>query len=218
MLLARLGTTKAKPNGLFIVPASAASSSHSSAPPLSPTLQFMATIPVRALPGVGRKLMKKLLSRSKGLLSGGRRGHAAVDEYQHEEDGDEENEDEDGGATGGVDGNEDTSKALTASTSSSSSLEFCSDLWPISLSTLGLWAGGPALAKSLYEACRGRDQRQLQPIAAIAAARKSVGAEVNYGHRYQSDQQGTAMEKAETFLLNLCEEVLKRLAQVKHVD
>jgi hypothetical protein len=49
----------------------------------------------------------------------------------------------------------------------------------------------------------------------IGDSRKSVGAEVNYGHRYESDQQGTAMEKAEQFLLHLCEEVIKRLAQVQ---
>lgn len=70
------------------------------------------------------------------------------------------------------------------------------------------------MARSLHAACRGLDSRALQPITAIAAARKSVGAEVNYGHRYQDDEQGTAMHKAEAFLLNLCDEVLKRLAQV----
>ena len=218
MLLARLGTAKAKPNGLFLVPSSnttqtpASSSASSSAPPLSPTLGFMATVPLRSLPGVGRKLLKKLLSRSAGKVKSTFPGseHAA-DKYQEEEE-----------EVGGADDRADNGMATTSSSSSSSSivsaaaahLQFCSDLWEVSLSTLTAWLGGPALAKALYAACRGRDERQLQPIAAIAAARKSVGAEVNYGHRYQSDQEGTAMEKAEVFLLDLCEEVLKRLAQV----
>jgi hypothetical protein len=51
-------------------------------------------------------------------------------------------------------------------------------------------------------------------MQSIGDNRKSVGAEVNYGHRYKTDEQGTAMQKAERFLLNLCGEVVNRLAQV----
>jgi nucleotidyltransferase/DNA polymerase involved in DNA repair len=202
MLLARLATAKAKPDGLFIVPTSTSSSSSSS---LSPTLQFMSSVPLSALPGVGRKLLKKLLTRSGGktsVYSGlGDAAHGCRDEQElGPQDEDEEGEGEGEGSL--------------SAPAPAPALEFCRDLWAVPLSSLAAWLGGPALAKSLFEACRGQDQRRLQSMEDIGNSRKSVGAEVNYGHRYESDAQGTAMEKAENFLRSLCEEVVKRLVQV----
>jgi len=229
MLLARLGTAKAKPNGLFIVPADATSPASAKKPAdLSPVMRFMATVPLRSLPGVGRKLMKKLLARAaekpKALP---RLLEASADdrddrEEEEEEDVDEEDEDEGGGvhapprsvsARGHEASATPDARALTTLTSAA--FETCADLWDIPLSTLTTWVGGPTLAKTLYEACRGRDEKKLQSMQDIGTNRKSVGAEVNYGHRYESDDRGTAMQKAERFLLNLCEEVVCRLAQAQ---
>lgn len=205
-LLARLGTAKAKPNGLFVVPCGPPT------PPscLSPTLQFMATVPLKALPGVGRKLRKKLMACTAGKSSrsvAGAEAEAAdkcreiclAEGVDVDESGDDDGDDDD----------DDGKEAPLGG-----SIEFCADLWAVPLSTLAVWVGGAALAKNLHEACRGRDLSQLKSMREIADGRKSVGAEVNYGHRYETDALGTAMQKAERFLLNLCEEVVRRLAQV----
>ena len=105
MLLARLGTAKAKPNGLFIVPTDApgpttSASAVSKSSGLSPVMKFMATVPLRSLPGVGRKLMKKLLARSAEKPKAMARLLETVSVDHHNKEGGEEyvdEEDEEGG-------------------------------------------------------------------------------------------------------------------------
>lgn len=154
---------------------------------------------------MGRKLLKRLLARSAD--SSNTSAHSGA-QYRIEGSGQGEKAESDDSSVED-DEHHPTSEYL------SSSLQSCADLWSVPLSTLTSWAGGPAIAKSLYEACRGRDKKQLKDINLIASSRKSVGAEVNYGHRYETDECSTAMAKAEAFLVNLCEEVIKRLAQVE---
>ena len=201
MLLARLGTSKAKPNGLFIVPSAESSTLPQS---LSPTMQFMATIPLKSLPGVGRKIFKKLQSYS---TSSKTRTLIPVEE-------EEEEEEEDDGEQSSRNLKSSEKNENNVQLSSTSTFELCQDLWQIPLSTLTTLLGGPTIAKSLYESCRGRDQRKMKSMKDIGDNRKSVGAEVNYGHRYATDNKGTAMEKAESFLRNLCGEVTRRLEEV----
>lgn len=210
MLLARLGTAKAKPNGIFVVPSDECSVATfdikcASSDVLTPTLKFMATVPLKALPGVGRKLLKKLLMKTTEQP----KKSFEVFDSEAASDGDIDEDDEDDGK---VEMNITNSPRATHADIVVE--KCCADLWNISLSTLTSWVGGPTLAKSLFEACRGRDHRKLQSMQSIGDNRKSVGAEVNYGHRYKTDEQGTAMQKAERFLLNLCGEVVNRLAQV----
>ncbi|XP_030057278.1 DNA repair protein REV1 isoform X2 [Microcaecilia unicolor] len=60
---------------------------------------------------------------------------------------------------------------------------------------------GPKTGQMLYRFCRGLDDRPVQK----EKERKSVSAEINYGIRF------TQPKEAETFLLNLSEEIRRRL-------
>ncbi|CAM9509641.1 unnamed protein product, partial [Laminaria digitata] len=82
-------------------------------------------------------------------------------------------------------------------------LNICSDLWPLSAAHLqkGL-ALGDKTGQALWEACRGIDKRPVQ----APPDRKSIGAEVNYGVRFDTQEQANA------FLSELALELSKRMA------
>ncbi|CAM9559652.1 unnamed protein product [Ectocarpus sp. 4 AP-2014] len=81
-------------------------------------------------------------------------------------------------------------------------LASCSDLWPLSLTHMqkGL-ALGEKTGRALWEACRGIDKRPVQ----APPDRKSIGAEVNYGVRFDTQTQ------ADGFLSELAEELSRRM-------
>ncbi|KAI5749214.1 hypothetical protein M8J76_005611 [Diaphorina citri] len=80
----------------------------------------------------------------------------------------------------------------------------CGDLQNISLKTLQNEVGNKN-GLTLYKHCRGEDDKELT----FEHQRKSVSAEVNYGIRFQNNQE------METFLKQLAGEVEKRLEEVK---
>ncbi|XP_077152658.1 DNA repair protein REV1 [Ranitomeya variabilis] len=80
----------------------------------------------------------------------------------------------------------------------------CGDLQNLSMSKLQK-EFGPKTGQMLYRFCRGLDDR---PIIK-EKERKSVSAEINYGIRF------TKTREAEAFLMNLSEEIQRRLESVK---
>lgn len=80
----------------------------------------------------------------------------------------------------------------------------CGDLQNVSLARIQLLIG-KKLGETLYQHCRGIDNRELN----YEYKRKSVSAEVNYGIRFKSVQE------MEIFLNQLCAEVHKRLLEIK---
>ena len=79
----------------------------------------------------------------------------------------------------------------------------CSALQRLSLSQLQRDFGSKT-GQVLYERCRGLDNRPLEN-----KERQSIGAEVNWGVRFETDEQ------VSTFLKELCGEVWKRAEQSK---
>lgn len=92
----------------------------------------------------------------------------------------------------------------TAYTLNDASLVTCGDLQKVSLARIQMLVG-KKFGETLYQFCRGQDQRGLS----YGQIRKSVSAEVNYGIRFKT------YEELETFLKQLCEEVHKRLLNIK---
>lgn len=133
LLLARMATRKAKPNGKFHLQK-------------EDSFEFMKSIPVRDLPGVGRKMKYKMQDLNVGT---------------------------------------------------------CGDLQLLTLSNLQK-EFGTKTGQSLYNFCRGLDDRQLN----VAQERKSVSAEVNYGIRFKSQ------EDCSKFLEQLSGEVAQRLEKL----
>jgi nucleotidyltransferase/DNA polymerase involved in DNA repair len=80
----------------------------------------------------------------------------------------------------------------------------CQQLRELSLETLEREFGRQT-AHSLYEACRGKDDRPVE----IYRPPKSVGAEVNWGVRFENSSQGA--EKCKKFILDIVEVVCERL-------
>eukprot|EP00602_Paraphysomonas_sp_CaronLab_P011402 CAMPEP_0185041080 /NCGR_PEP_ID=MMETSP1103-20130426/39917_1 /TAXON_ID=36769 /ORGANISM="Paraphysomonas bandaiensis, Strain Caron Lab Isolate" /LENGTH=810 /DNA_ID=CAMNT_0027580659 /DNA_START=77 /DNA_END=2506 /DNA_ORIENTATION=- len=78
----------------------------------------------------------------------------------------------------------------------------CEELWPVPEEALQEWFGR-AMGRQLFNWCRGRDDRELTPVA----ERKSIGAEVNWGLRF------TEVKEVEVFLSKLSDEVSKRLEE-----
>ncbi|XP_078514140.1 DNA repair protein REV1 [Lissotriton helveticus] len=76
----------------------------------------------------------------------------------------------------------------------------CGDLQNITMAKLQK-EFGPKTGQTLYRFCRGLDDRPIQ----AEKERKSVSAEINYGIRF------TEPKEAESFLLNLSEEIQRRL-------
>ncbi|XP_069492793.1 DNA repair protein REV1 isoform X2 [Ambystoma mexicanum] len=76
----------------------------------------------------------------------------------------------------------------------------CGDLQNISMAKLQK-EFGPKTGQMLYRFCRGLDDRPVQ----TQKERKSVSAEINYGIRF------TQPKEAESFLMNLSEEIQRRL-------
>eukprot|EP00752_Nemacystus_decipiens_P004206 g3844.t1 len=82
-------------------------------------------------------------------------------------------------------------------------LNVCSDLWQLSLSHMQKGLGlGEKTGRALWEACRGIDKRPVQ----APPERKSIGAEVNYGVRFDTHAQ------ADGFLSELAVELSRRMA------
>nr|XP_033804083.1 DNA repair protein REV1 isoform X2 [Geotrypetes seraphini] len=79
-------------------------------------------------------------------------------------------------------------------------IKTCDDLQNIAMMKLQK-EFGPKTGQMLYRFCRGLDDRPIQK----EKERKSVSAEINYGIRF------TQPKEAETFLLNLSEEIQRRL-------
>lgn len=92
----------------------------------------------------------------------------------------------------------------TTFTLKESNLLTCGDLQKVSLPRLQMLVG-KKFGETLYQYCRGIDQRVLS----YSQIRKSVSAEVNYGIRFKT------YEELETFLKQLCEEVHRRLTDIK---
>ncbi len=86
---------------------------------------------------------------------------------------------------------------MMSKTFQSLGIAVCSDLQRLSLDRL-LREFGPKSGQSLYEFCRGIDHRQLN----VEQDRKSVSAEINYGIRFETD------EDALKFLTQMSEEVM----------
>ncbi|XP_072269443.1 DNA repair protein REV1 isoform X2 [Pyxicephalus adspersus] len=80
----------------------------------------------------------------------------------------------------------------------------CGDLQNLSMSKLQK-EFGPKTGQMLYRFCRGLDDRPIRR----EKERKSVSAEINYGIRF------TQVSEAEAFLINLSEEIQKRLETAK---
>lgn len=83
-------------------------------------------------------------------------------------------------------------------------IKFCQDLWDIPKSRLEEWFGA-STGTLLWEASRGIDNRALQPVESP----KSIGAEVNWALRF-SDKS-----KSEEFLLRLVDEISSRLVNAE---
>ncbi|CAM9675855.1 unnamed protein product [Scytosiphon promiscuus] len=82
-------------------------------------------------------------------------------------------------------------------------LNVCSDLWRLSLTQMQKGLGlGDKTGLSLWEACRGIDKRPVQ----APPDRKSIGAEVNYGVRFDTQAQASG------FLSELAVELSRRMA------
>ncbi|KAL3841317.1 hypothetical protein ACJMK2_019479 [Sinanodonta woodiana] len=79
----------------------------------------------------------------------------------------------------------------------------CGDLQKTPLETLQK-EFGPKTGQSLFNYCRGKDDRQVT----VAHQRKSVSAEVNYGIRFHTDSE------AVKFVQELAEEVQNRLRNI----
>lgn len=82
----------------------------------------------------------------------------------------------------------------------------CADLQAVPLGTLQK-DFGPKTGQLLYQHCRGQDDRPIR----MERERKSVSAEVNYGIRFQREDEHL------TFISNLAEEVHKRLQNLDMV-
>ncbi|KAM5182008.1 DNA repair protein REV1 [Mantella aurantiaca] len=87
---------------------------------------------------------------------------------------------------------------------SSLSVKTCGDLQNLAMSKLQK-EFGPKTGQMLYRFCRGLDDRPIRK----EKERKSVSAEINYGIRFKQ------VSEAEAFLMNLSEEIQKRLESVK---
>ncbi|CAM9347459.1 unnamed protein product, partial [Hapterophycus canaliculatus] len=82
-------------------------------------------------------------------------------------------------------------------------LNVCSDLWRLSLNQMQKGLGlGEKTGRALWEACRGIDKRPVQ----APPDRKSIGAEVNYGVRFDTQAQAVG------FLSELAVELSRRMA------
>ncbi|XP_065362220.1 DNA repair protein Rev1 [Calliphora vicina] len=92
----------------------------------------------------------------------------------------------------------------TAYTLKDANLITCGDLQKATLPRLQMLLG-KKFGETLYQFCRGIDQRGLT----YGQIRKSVSAEVNYGIRFKT------YAELETFLKQLCEEVHNRLKDIK---
>lgn len=79
-------------------------------------------------------------------------------------------------------------------------LDTCGEMWRVSLPVLQSWFGEKT-GLMLYKACRGQDDREVIP----KVARKSVGAEVNWGVRFEKKWE------VELFVEKLAEEVAVRM-------
>ncbi|XP_063679934.1 DNA repair protein REV1-like isoform X1 [Bolinopsis microptera] len=82
----------------------------------------------------------------------------------------------------------------------SKSYKLCGDLLTKTKSELSELLG-PKTGETVYNYCRGRDSRDL----VLKHERKSISVEINYGIRLETIKQ------FETFLLNLCDELEKRM-------
>ncbi|KAG8586852.1 hypothetical protein GDO81_005499 [Engystomops pustulosus] len=80
----------------------------------------------------------------------------------------------------------------------------CGDLQNLTMSKLQK-EFGPKTGQMLYRFCRGLDDRPIRK----ERERKSVSAEINYGIRF------TKTSEAEAFLMNLSEEIQRRLESAK---
>ncbi|XP_056411942.1 DNA repair protein REV1 [Hyla sarda] len=87
---------------------------------------------------------------------------------------------------------------------SSLNVKTCGDLQNLTMSKLQK-EFGPKTGQMLYRFCRGLDDRPIRK----EKERKSVSAEINYGIRF------TKTSEAEAFLINLSEEIQRRLESVK---
>ncbi|XP_075708747.1 DNA repair protein REV1 [Rhinoderma darwinii] len=87
---------------------------------------------------------------------------------------------------------------------SSLNVKTCGDLQNLSMSKLQK-EFGPKTGQMLYRFCRGLDDRPIRK----EKERKSVSAEINYGIRF------TQTNEAESFLINISEEIQRRLESVK---
>uniref|UniRef100_A0A1I8PNV4 DNA repair protein REV1 n=1 Tax=Stomoxys calcitrans TaxID=35570 RepID=A0A1I8PNV4_STOCA len=92
----------------------------------------------------------------------------------------------------------------TAYTLNDAKLVTCGDLQKVSLARIQMLVG-KKFGETLYQFCRGLDQRGLT----YGQIRKSVSAEVNYGIRFKT------YAELETFLKQLCQEVHRRLLNIK---
>ncbi|XP_044142895.1 DNA repair protein REV1 isoform X2 [Bufo gargarizans] len=87
---------------------------------------------------------------------------------------------------------------------SSLNVKTCGDLQNLTMSKLQK-EFGPKTGQMLYRFCRGLDDRPIRK----EKERKSVSAEINYGIRF------TKTSEAEAFLMNLAEEIQRRLESAK---
>ncbi|XP_069826981.1 DNA repair protein REV1 [Dendropsophus ebraccatus] len=87
---------------------------------------------------------------------------------------------------------------------SSLNVKTCGDLQNLTMSKLQK-EFGPKTGQMLYRFCRGLDDRPIRK----ERERKSVSAEINYGIRF------TKNSEAEAFLINLSEEIQRRLESAK---
>ncbi|XP_075056261.1 DNA repair protein REV1 isoform X2 [Mixophyes fleayi] len=87
---------------------------------------------------------------------------------------------------------------------SSFNVKTCGDLQNLTMSKLQK-EFGPKTGQMLYRFCRGLDDRPIRK----EKERKSVSAEINYGIRF------TQPSEAEAFLMNLSEELQRRLESVR---
>ncbi|KNC25926.1 hypothetical protein FF38_03680 [Lucilia cuprina] len=92
----------------------------------------------------------------------------------------------------------------TAYTLKEAQMITCGDLQKVSLARVQMLVG-KKFGETLYQFCRGIDQRGLT----YGQIRKSVSAEVNYGIRFKTNAE------LETFLKQLCAEVHNRLNDIK---
>ncbi|KAJ3142676.1 deoxycytidyl transferase [Geranomyces variabilis] len=81
-------------------------------------------------------------------------------------------------------------------------IETCEQLSAVSLSVLQ-WDYGEKTGSMLHRACRGIDARELEN-----KPRQSVGAEINWGVRFETQEQ------VEKFLFDLTDEVVKRMKAI----